>query len=131
VSLVTADFFSMLHTAPVLGRDFVPEDAGVDIGYVLILSHAAWQRMYGGDPSVIGTTVEVDEDPFTVIGVMPEGFAHPGQPPGAPIDAWAPFDPTSSLFGSRSYRPLDVYGRLAPGVGVEESGAPLPRRRAP
>jgi len=123
VALVTSGFMSMLHTAPTLGRDFLPDDAGVDIGYVMILSHAAWQRMYGGDPSAIGATVEVDEDPFTVIGVMPEGFVHPGRASTAPIDAWVPFDPTSALFGSRRYRPLDVYGRLAEGVGLEKSRA--------
>lgn len=121
VALVTTDFLPVLRAAPALGRDFEPEDAGVDIGYVMILSHAAWQRMYGGDPSAIGATVEVDEDPITVIGVMPEGFGHPEQPSGIPIDAWVPFDPTSNLFGSRGFRPLDVYGRLADGVSVQDS----------
>ena len=121
VALVTTDFFPMLRTAPALGRDCEPADAGVDIGYVMILSHAAWQRMYGGDRSAIGQTVQVDEDPITIIGVMPEGFGHPAQSLTAPIDGWVPFDPTSSLFGNRRSRPLDVYGRLAEGVGLGES----------
>jgi hypothetical protein len=85
VALVTHDFFSVLGAAPALGRPFEPADAGVDIGYVAVLSHGAWQRMYGGDPAAVGATVEIDEDPFTVVGVMPEGFTQPAQSAGAPI----------------------------------------------
>lgn len=121
VALVTHDFFPMLGAAPAIGRDFESDDAGVDIGYVVILSHGAWERMYGGDPAAIGATVELDEDPITVIGVMPEGFSHPAQSATVPVDAWVPFDPTSSLFENRRYRPLDLYGRLREGTDVAES----------
>ncbi len=123
VALATTNFFPVLRAAPALGRDFQPADAGVDIGYVMILSHGAWMRMYGGDPSAIGQTVLIDEDPMTVIGVMPEGFSHPDQAPTAPIEAWVPFDPTSATFGNRRSRPLDLYGRLADGISLDESRA--------
>lgn len=124
-ALVTTGFFSMLEATPALGRDFVAGDAGVDIGYVMILSHGAWQRMLGGDPSAVGSTIHLDEDPFTVVGVMPEGFAHPGQPSTSPVEVWIPFDPMSALFGNRRYRPLDVYGRLAEGISIDQAQAEL------
>ena len=84
VGLATTNFFPMLHASPALGRDFEAGDAGVDIGYVMILSHAAWMRLYGGDPSAIGQVIHIDEDPMTVVGVMPEAFTHPGQTPTPP-----------------------------------------------
>jgi putative ABC transport system permease protein len=122
VALITPSFFPLFRNAPALGRDFEPEDAGVDIGYVMVLSHAAWQRLFGADTAALGQTVQIDEDPITVVGVMPEGFTHPGVH-ASPIEAWVPFDPTSATFGNRRYRPLDVYGRLAKGVSRAESQA--------
>ena len=123
LALTTVEFFSMLRTAPALGRDFRPDDVDVDIGYVMILSHGAWMRLYGGDPAAIGKVVLLDEDPITVVGVMPEGFSHPGRNPTAPVEAWVPLDPTAPLFSNRRSRPFDLYGRLAEGVSLDESRA--------
>jgi predicted permease len=112
--IVTWDFPSTLGVAPTLGRDFRPEDAGGDIGHVAILSFDGWQKFYGGDRDVIGRTVLIDDDPIEIIGVMPEGFVHPGDVAGNPVDAWVPVDISSeSRFGQgRGARNFTVIGRL-------------------
>lgn len=82
---VTTNFFSVLGVEPILGRDFLPEDGtpqpqGVNPGQpgslpgIAILSHGLWQRRYGGDPDVVGRTVELGGGPSEIIGVMPPGF---------------------------------------------------------
>jgi len=124
-AVVTANFMTMLGAEPMLGRGFRPEDAGGDIGHVAILSHDAWQRLYGGDPDVIGRTMLIDDDPIEIIGVMPADFAHPGDTPDDPVDTWAPVDLGSdSRFGQgRSVRRYTLYGRLKDGISPREAQA--------
>ncbi len=74
-SYVTGNFFGMLGVRPALGRFILPSEgqvAGAD--HVLVLGYAYWQTRFGGDPSIVGKTVEVDGHPVTVVGVAPEGF---------------------------------------------------------
>jgi len=124
-AIVSWNFPSMLGGEPLLGRGFVPEDAGGDIGHVSILSHSAWQRFYGGDPAVIGRTMLVDDDPIEIIGVMPRDFVHPGDTQDEPIDAWVPVDITQqSRFGQgRAVRRYTLYGRLNEGITPREAQA--------
>jgi predicted permease len=122
-AVVTWNFLSMLGAEPILGRGFTPEDAGGDIGHVAILSYATWQRLYGGDPDVIGTIMLIDDDPIEIIGVMPEGFVHPGEPAGSTVDSWAPVDISQdSRFGQgRAARRYTLIGRLESGVTATEA----------
>jgi putative ABC transport system permease protein len=82
---VTASLFPLLRTAPVLGAGFTAEQEAAPSG--LILSHAFWQEHFGGAPDVLGKAVTLEGDPYTVIGVMPRGFAFPN----SDTQVWQPF----------------------------------------
>jgi predicted permease len=124
VVLTSWNLFSMLRASPELGRDFKPEDAGGDIGYVAIISHAAWQRLFSGDSAVIGMSLRLDDDPITVVGVMPEGFVHPGESAARPVEAWVPIDLSpGTRFDNRNGRPLTLIGRRQKGFSLAQSQA--------
>jgi putative ABC transport system permease protein len=118
---VTPNIFRVLGVRPIAGRDFTDADAAPG-SRVLLLSHAAWQRRFGGDPGVVGKTLTMDET-FEVIGVMPKGFTFPR---GLEADVWlaAPFDKENN--GAR--RQTQAVARLAPGRTIEEANAELQTR---
>src|SRR5262249_7010432 len=82
---VSAEFFSMLGVAPMLGRAILPEDQGPKGERALVISHSLWQRRFGGDPNVLGKTVALDDEPYTIVGVMPPKFWFEGS------EGWFPF----------------------------------------
>jgi putative ABC transport system permease protein len=127
-AVVSSNFFQLLGVAPMLGRDFTPEDAGGRIGYVVVISWDLWQRQFGGDPGVIGKTVRFDDDPMSIIGVMPRGFHYPLDRIDSPMEVWAPVDMASSdpnFINARRARVFEVFGRLAPGVTLEAARSGL------
>ena len=108
----TAGLFNVLKSQARLGRTFAPSDAVVGSDRVVIVSDGFWQRVLGGDPQIVGKTIQLDAVAFTVIGVMPAGFEFPT---AAAVEAWAPlaFDPNDLHGRSRRARSLTVVGRLA------------------
>ncbi|HEX6806579.1 MAG TPA: ABC transporter permease [Gemmatimonadaceae bacterium] len=88
VSGVSKQFFRVLDVRPELGRMFAPEDQQKGAPMVIVISHGLWMRMFGGSPSVIGTTVRSGQTPVTIIGVLPAGKEFP-----AGTDAWYPREP--------------------------------------
>ena len=73
--LVSGNYFDVLGVKPMLGRAFLPEeDQTPDSHPVAVVSHNCWQRRFGGDPAIVGKTVEFNSRPFTIIGVAPKGF---------------------------------------------------------
>lgn len=76
-ALTTPGLFAFLGVRPVLGRGFLPEESDPGRGDVALLSHRLWRERFGGDPGVVGRTIQVDGAPRTVVGVMPESFAFP------------------------------------------------------
>ena len=74
---ISANAFSSIGQAPLLGRDFAPDDDRPGAAAVVMLGNGIWKNRYGGDPSVVGRTIKVNEVPAVVIGVMPEGFKFP------------------------------------------------------
>ncbi len=77
---VTRDFLRALGFAPRLGRDFEPGEDVPDGPRVALIGDALWKRVYGGAPDVVGRTLDLDEEPYTIVGVLPEAFAFPEQP---------------------------------------------------
>lgn len=73
----TASLFRVLGVQPVLGRTWASADEAAGRDHVLVISHALWQSRYGGDRSIIGRVVRIEGEPWTVIGVMPDGFYYP------------------------------------------------------
>ena len=124
-----ANYFTMLGVRAELGRTYVPADALPGFSEPVVISDAYWRRAFGGNPKVLGTKIRVDGDLYTVAGVMPPGFRHPGRTLGADVDLWttagfaaAPF-PTPVVRAIR-YLP-GVMGRLKPGLTVSQAQAQL------
>jgi putative ABC transport system permease protein len=107
---LTANAFGVLRQQPLLGRDFAPRDDRKGAELVAIIGHDLWQNRYGADPKVLGTSLRLDGNPATIIGVMPERMKFPEN-----TDVWVPFIPTAAQ-ERRSDRPLSVFGRLADNV---------------
>jgi putative ABC transport system permease protein len=127
-SVVSDNYFRLLGVAPALGRDFTPDDDRGQIGYVVIISHQLWQKRFGGDPGVIGKTVRLDDDPMTIIGIMPRGFRHVLESGTSPMEVWAPIaldNPDPNFLNARGLRVYDLIGRLKPGRTVDNASAEL------
>src|ERR1700730_1515327 len=107
-ALVSGNFFASLGGKPFLGRTLEPEDdqAGGN-NRVVVLSHALWQSRFGADPKILGQSVRVSAEPFTVIGVMPPGFDFPAQ-----SEMWCPLVPGSDLHDNRRAHLLTVLADL-------------------
>ncbi len=120
----TPDLFSVLRANAQLGRTFTADESIVGADRVVVVSHGFWQRVLGSNPAIIGTTIKLDAQPFTVIGVMPAGFEFPTS---TKVDAWAPlaFDPKDLHGRSRRARSLMVVGRLAPSVTMRDAQTEL------
>ena len=116
----TPNLFALLGAGAVIGRTFVQEEGQPGSDRVAVLSRAFWQRHFGGSQSVIGRTIQLDAQPYTVVGVMPQEFDFP---PGGRVDVWTPlsFDPNDAHGRSRKARSLSVVGRLADGVSLEQA----------
>ena len=111
---VSASFFDVLRVRPLLGRGFVKGENEPGRTRVAVLGHALWQQRFGGDPKVVGQTIQIDREPRTVVGIAPPGFSHPE---GAEI--WLPMTYDERFrTNSRGAWYLTVVGRLAPGVTV-------------
>jgi putative ABC transport system permease protein len=126
-AVVSADLFSLLDVAPILGRSFLPEDdkSGAD---AVILSYGFWQREFGSDQSVVGRSIDLDGRAYTVVGVVPPGFQFPIQP--EPVDLWTTIavDIKPDANGIATWRGahyLDVIARLRPRVSIAQAQAEM------
>jgi putative ABC transport system permease protein len=108
---VSSGIWRALGVAPLLGRTFVPEDDELGVAPLAVLSYGFWQRRFGGDRSVLGTTVQLAETPHTVVGVMPESFYFPD----TGHDLWTTFDEESKA-SERGSQYLTTIARLKPGI---------------
>jgi predicted permease len=112
----TADLFSTMGIQPLLGRGL---SAGDERGKrpVALIAESLWRRKFAADPAIVGRTIRLDTESFTVIGVVPSRQAFPEW-----ADVWIPFSwMEPELLNTRKYHPLEVIGRLKPGVGVEQA----------
>jgi putative ABC transport system permease protein len=110
--LVSANFFDVLGVAPALGRTLRPEDDRRGAGRVVVLSDGLWRARFAADPGIVGRAVVLDDEPFTIVGVMPESFAYPA---GAQI--WTPVVPgVSELAEQPGVFWMSGLGRLRSGV---------------
>ncbi|HEX8879277.1 MAG TPA: ABC transporter permease [Candidatus Acidoferrum sp.] len=110
----TPGIFELLGSSPELGRTFRQEEGEPGLSHVLILSDAFWRERFAGRTDVIGQTLRVNEEPYTIVGVMPAGFRISRE---RPEQVYAPLvrDP------HRGHGFLMVLGRLRPGVSVREA----------
>ncbi len=116
---VTPDLFPLLGIQPMLGRQFLPEEAAPPgLERSVMLSHRLWQQRYEGDPSIVGKTIVVDEGARTVVGVLPPGFQFPNREL-----LYAPLRWDDNA--SRSARNVNAVALLRPGVGIDQARAEL------
>jgi putative ABC transport system permease protein len=120
---VSADLFPLLGVAPALGRTFLPEEDQIGGPRAIILSHGLWQRRFGSDTTLIGKSLTLDGESFTVAGVMPPGFQFPPQARQTELWVNIPFD--ANDLNRRGWRPLGVIARLKSGVSLDLANAEL------
>ena len=114
---VTANTFRLLGQRPLAGRDFTPSDDHPGAEPVVILGYSLWQRRYGGDRSILGRTITINERPATVIGVMPEGMRFPYD-----ANLWQPLVRSSPQAPERrDARVLMAFGRLKASVALAQA----------
>ena len=111
----TPELLPLLGVAPLLGRHFTAAEAAR--GQFVVLSHALWKSQFGGDLGVIGTSVQLDGVPHTVIGVMPPTFQFPSRS----TEAWTSLVLREDDYKDRTDTYLSVVARLRPGVSIERA----------
>jgi predicted permease len=126
--IVSGDYFSVLGVRAASGRPFLSEEARAGAGPVIVISYGLWQRRFAADPALIGKTVHLNGDPFTVVGVAAQEFK--GTFAGAFIDVWVPVDHSAAWLGpdwrtNRSKPALHAIGLLKPAVTFEQARAAM------
>lgn len=117
---ISASAFKLTGVAPLLGRFLVDADEQIGAPAVIVIGHDEWQTRFRGDSAVIGRKVRLGSVPATIVGVMPKGFAFPFS-----HSAWTPLRPIVASQARNAGPTVDVFGRLAPGVTLEQARAEL------
>ena len=118
-SRVTAEFFDALGVLPSLGRTFVEGEDREGAADVAVIGHDLWRRRFAADPATLGKSVVVNDQPYTIIGVMPEDFRV-----GADLELWVPIDLSDPRYPRRGEF-LTLIGRLAPGATIAQAQSQL------
>jgi predicted permease len=125
---VSPNYFSMLGTTPEIGRLFGPQDFALGFAEATVISDGLWRRSYGGDPNILGKRLRMDNDPYTIVGVVPAGFRHPGTTVAKDVEVWV----TCGFSGDPYPKPArnvkvarEAIGRLKPGIDVTQAQARL------
>ena len=129
-SLVTSpDYFTLLGAKPQIGRVYTQEDAVPGFLEPVVISDGFWRSNYGSDPKIIGRKMSLDRDLYTIVGVMPAGFRHPGPTLNTEVEVWAATGFNASPFPVPAQRALRMLpgaiGRLKPGLTVAQAQARL------
>jgi putative ABC transport system permease protein len=118
----TAHYFDVYGVKPVLGRMLLPEEDAVGKNHVVVLSYGFWQRVFGGARDVVGRAVQLNGEPYQIVGVAPAGFGIASK-----VDVWTPmaFTPKETANDARGGHYINVVGRLKPGVTFRQAKAEL------
>src|SRR5882757_2303821 len=111
-------YFRLFGAPVVLGRTFTPQEDSPNGGHVVVIGYGFWQRKFGGNPNIVGTSVSLSNEPYTIVGVLGKSFVTDPQ-----ADIWVPFqiEPNSTTLGHYFL----VSGRLKPGVTLAQANAQL------
>jgi predicted permease len=128
-ALTSSNYFETLGLKPILGRTLLPTLSNERTGMAeAVIGYDLWQNRYGGDPDIVGKTIQINLHPYTIVGVAPKGFH--GCASGLRDQIWIPLGMDSSVWGSK--RPdqrgalwLNVLGRLKPGVTASQAAGEL------
>jgi predicted permease len=130
VVFTSFSYFSVLGVIPQIGRLYGPQDFTLGFSPAVVISDALWRRAYGADPNVLGRSLRLDDDPYTIIGVLPRGFRHPGPTVAGDVQVFLaagfsadPF-PQPPIRGNR-FIFAGAIGRLKPGLTLAQAQARL------
>jgi predicted permease len=124
-AVVSANFFDALGARALYGRTFVASDDAPDSDAVLILSHAYWQRRFGGDPAIVGKLFEMNDRPHRVIGVLPPLPQYPVETDVYMPTSHCPFRSAPDFIANRQSRMMTAFGVLEPGATLQEAQSDL------
>ena len=119
---VSDNFFDILGVRPLMGRTFTPEECKWQGPKAVILSHGLWTRRFNSDPAIVGSALTINDEPHTVVGVMPASFDFASIfAPGSHFELYFPFplSPETNRWGNT----MAMIGRLKPGVTVAQAQA--------
>ncbi|HEX8137723.1 MAG TPA: ABC transporter permease [Pyrinomonadaceae bacterium] len=129
---VSASLFPALGVKPLLGRTFLPEEDREGGAKVVVMGYGLWQRSFGADPGVVGRTVTLNNQGYTVVGVMPQGFRFPGGENmlsglqfSPKTELWEPAGLTAEELAARGTHNMAVVARLKRGVSVGQAQAEM------
>ncbi len=114
-ALVSADLFSLLGAVPLHGRTFLAEEDQPGKSHVVVITHGLWQSRFGTDRDLVGSTLTLNGEPYTVVGIMPPGFRF------TPAALYTPIAFTAEELARRGSHYNNVVGRLAPGVSIQQA----------
>jgi predicted permease len=126
----SANLFPLVGAAPLLGRAFLPEEDKEGANRVVILGHALWQSRFGSDSAIVGKSLTLNNQSYTVVGVMssnfqfPVGFGYMGKVLNDPVDLYVPIAATSRETRRGNYSFFAI-GRLKPGVTIDQARAEM------
>ena len=118
---VTANFFALLGIKPLLGRSFLPEEDKSGANNVVVISHRLWQSRFGGERSIIGKDILLNNEKFKIVGVTPAGF----QFLESYIDLWVPIALTQEELANRGSHYLTVIARMKPGITFKQANTEI------
>jgi putative ABC transport system permease protein len=129
-ALITSpDYFELLGAKPAIGRMYTRQDSVPGFLEPVVISDGFWRRNYGSDPKIIGRKMSLDRDLYTIVGVMPAGFRHPGRTLDTDVEVWLATGFNGQPFPVPADRTLRLIpaaiGRLKPGMTVAQAQAQL------
>jgi putative ABC transport system permease protein len=128
VGLVPAAYFRILDVQPIMGRLFTERESYIGKYYVAAISAQLWRNQFGGDPAILGKRIRINDEPYTIVAVMPDVI--PGWMELKPVQIWTPFgfaDARGDIWteAGRIGRGWYTLGRIKPGVSLQQAQADL------
>ncbi len=126
--VASPNYFSLLGVSPEKGRLFGPQDFALGFAEAAVISDGLWHRAYGADPNIIGRSIRLDSDLYTIVGILPPGFRHPGTTIATDVDVWltAGFSAHPARTPARNVRVIPwAIARLKPGITLKQAQARL------
>jgi putative ABC transport system permease protein len=120
-ALVAPRFLDVLQVSPIEGRNFIPQEEHFGGPDAVLISWKFWQRRFHGEPGAVGKKLHVGSFSYSIVGVMPQGFAFPSRD----VDLWAPSPPDAPYAQRRDETWFRVIGRMKPGVTLHQARADL------
>ncbi len=118
---VSGNYFTGLGAVPLIGRPILPEDDAPGKPLVAVLTYRYWEKRFGLDPTVIGRQIAVNQQPMTIVGVMPPAFQ--GLYPGRAVELFVPIAMVAGKRGEPDNWWVQIFGRLRPGVSDEAAAS--------